>query len=266
MKSRFAHLHDIEFDEHLNFVKYDKPRVQNVKNDLKIGISDNTENNLLDKFSQQQKDEWSCKLLSWRRKIHSLAKGNSLSQAEDHARYCGQGIGHSGKFRKLAASNTCGHCNNFGYKCVVKIENADNKVDGEMAEYPRKEPESGVCMWSKKCDNAQCVLRYNSKSSRWEILSTRSSNKVAYYRSSQEKDPNKVDLSSGWEKGEIGTNANPASMKVHFTCTSYQPPSTCNQCDHLYDASCLSRGERWNGASSATLLLIFLYHGVQLLF
>ena len=41
-----------------------------------------------------------------------------------------------------------------GYKCVVRIENADNKVDGEMAEYPRKEPESGVCMWSKKCDNA----------------------------------------------------------------------------------------------------------------
>ena len=69
--------------------------------------------------------------------------------------------------RNAVIQKSCGHCNNFGYKCVVKIENADNKVDGEMAEYPRKEPESGVCMWSKKCDNAQCVLRYNSKSSRW---------------------------------------------------------------------------------------------------
>ena len=47
----------------------------------------------------------------------------------------------------LAGSDTCGYCNNFGYKCTIKIENADTTVDGEMVEYTRKEPESGVCMW-----------------------------------------------------------------------------------------------------------------------
>ena len=66
-------------------------------------------------------------------------------------------------FRKLAASTTCGYCNNFGYKCTVKITGADDKVNGEMVEYNRKEPESGICMWSKKCDNAQCILRYAGK-------------------------------------------------------------------------------------------------------
>jgi len=102
-----------------------------------------------------------------------------------------------------------------------------------------------VCVCGpKKCNNAQCILRYVSKNGRWEILSTQSSNKVAYYKVTTEKDPKKVDLSKGWQKGEIGRNANPATMKVTFTCTDYVLPETCNECDHLTDASCLSSGHR----------------------
>ena len=192
----------------------------------------------------KQQDEWSCKLLSWRRKIHSLAKGHTLKQANEHSKFCGQGLDHKGEFRKLAASTTCGYCNNFGYKCTVKITGADDKVNGEMVEYNRKEPESGICMWSKKCDNAQCILRYAGKSGRWEILSTRSSNKVAYYKTTTEKDPKKVDLSKGWEKGEIGTNTNPTAMTLTFTCTDYAIPASCTECDHLTDTSCLSTGNQ----------------------
>ena len=33
-------------------------------------------------------------------------------------------------------------------------------------------------------------------------------------------------------------------MKVTFTCTDYALPKTCNECDHLTDASCLSSGNQ----------------------
>ena len=64
-----------------------------------------------------------------------------------------------------------------------------------------------------------------------------------------------MDLSKGWQKGEIGRNANPTAMKVTFTCTDYALPKECNECDHLTDASCLSSGNQIYQISNRFVLI-----------
>ena len=188
--------------------------------------------NIVDQISPQMRDQWSCQLLSWRRHVHSLADGDSLNVARKKSSHCGQGAREKSNSRKLKDSKTiCGACNNFGFKCTVTVggSGGTTTTNGEYSEYPRKEPESGVCMWSKKCGNAQCVLRFVKATNRWEIISTQSSNKVAYYKVVQNSNHENVDLSGGWQQGQIGQAPPPTSVK--FSCSRFDPPKTCDVCD-----------------------------------
>ena len=51
------------------------------------------------------------------------------------------------QFRKLAASNTCGYCNNFGYKWLSS--KSDNKVNQKWSNIREKNHESGVYVVQK---------------------------------------------------------------------------------------------------------------------
>jgi arylsulfatase A-like enzyme len=235
--------------------KVDEP-VNKIQAVFRVG---NFEHSILKKIGRSQRDAWSCQLLSWRQKVQSLARGSTEEVANSNAKNCGQGARPlTNKKRKLAANSVCGFCNNFGYKCTVKVEGAGTAVaNGDYAEYPRKEPEGGVCMWSKKCNNANCILRYASDTKRWEIISTQSSNKVAYHFANEEKDPQKLGILQGsWTKGEIG--ANPVPTKVTFTCNSASQPASCNVCDHLKDPNCLSKGMEAAQTSFVSVLFLSL--------
>ena len=66
-------------------------------------------------------------------------------------------------------------------------------------------------------------------------------------------------FSKGWEKGEIGKNKDPTAMKVTFTCTDYTVPSSCTECDHLTDSTCLSSSTpKYKREYSIAFAFIFL--------
>merc|ERR1711871_456809 len=86
--------------------------------------------------------------------------------------------------RHLSVATRCGVCSDFGKKCTATVSNAGrSEVNGDYAEAPNiLSPTGGACVLIKEnCggNGRVCGIRYVG--GRWEITSSRSSNRVAYY-------------------------------------------------------------------------------------
>lgn len=121
----------------------------------------------------------------------------------------------------------CGYCQDFGYRCTVTVSGAGTSLwDGTYTEAQILVPSDGACMWEQNCNGAKCGLRYNAVEKQWQFVSSRSSNKVAYYLLSEKTKADELNTvaSTLWQVGEIAVSPPP---EVTWSCQAFTPPDEC---------------------------------------